>query len=148
MNLIVFFNNNSNIIIHSVKEGQDIDSLLKLASQTANQTPAEIIGHKFIETSELKELYRPALIFKNSRIYTDRKRIIEDKLASIREIRNNILKEIDIPRKVAEETGDKEKYNLLTDKVKKLRDITKNINWNKLKTDREILEYNPFKDIA
>tara|TARA_Y100000593_G_scaffold82439_1_gene154901 strand:- start:3538 stop:4257 length:720 start_codon:yes stop_codon:yes gene_type:complete len=77
----------------------------------------------------------------------NRIKLIDKKVEEIREIRNDLLQKLDLPFMIALEQKNEHKQDEIAFLKNKLRNITENLEFDKIDSLENIFKYNPFNNV-
>lgn len=136
--LIVFYSDGTKTVLFFNREGVDRSILA--------ENGKIIIGEALVSDKDLSYGW-DSLVFKNNKIYYDRKKILSNKIGQIRAKRNALLSENDYKLRIAKEKNDLEEIDYLTKKTKFLRDLPALVKLEQFESESEIFDFNPFGNI-
>ena len=146
--LITYFRDGEKLVSSFMPGITEKEALTKITSTVAAE---EIKRYFFIENPDKSvAAYQNYFEFdeeKQELIYDEREHIIQRKMVDIREIRNTLLKELDVPFMRAVE----EKSDPLQERIKYfknfLRNITEDLPFDDIESNEDLWKYNPFNNI-
>ncbi len=139
--LLIYLKNNQQFIIHFKGDDNKLDKVLKAKKLSRD----DILIIK--ELNNIPLAYQHSFVLKDNKLELDKNLIIENKIKLIREKRDELLKSLDIPYMIANETNNVEKKKTLGFQRQVLRDIPNKINLHNLSIEN-IFKFNPFYNLV
>jgi hypothetical protein len=146
--LIIFFEDGSNEVLFFDEHTREVEALdfFKKSSHNRNKS---IKQHFYTKDLKIPLLLGPSdLKLQNGKVFFDPIESLKfSKIRNIKEVRNSIIKSLDVPFMMALERNDEKFKNYIISLKNFLRDLPDNLRMDELKTAEEISRYNPFNNI-
>jgi valyl-tRNA synthetase len=146
--LITYYKDGSKIVSSFGSVLTEEEALKKVFSDEASTKDVE--RNVFIANPEgsLADYNSYSVVDKDNKVTVDdRMKLIDKKVEEIREVRNDLIQKLDIPFMIAlEEKNEKKQQDIALFK-NKLRDITQNLEFDKIDNLEDIFRYNPFNNV-
>ena len=145
--LIVFFEDNTNEVLFFDEHTSEREALEFFRNSSPNKS-RKITKHFYSKDLQVPLLDTSSLKIEGNQLVYDRTESLKfSKMRQVKETRNSLIKNLDIPFMKALETENQGLKRYVISLKNFLRDLPDNLRLDELKTEEEIMKYNPFNNI-
>lgn len=145
--LIVFFDDDTNEILFFEEKTTESEAVEFFKKNSLNKSK-RIRKYFYRNDLQMSLIDGNSLKLKNGQLFYDAVEAVRfSKIRNIKEIRNNLIKNLDVPFMMALERGDDNLKNYVISLKNFLRDLPDNLRLGELETEEDVVRYNPFNNV-